>query len=143
MRYVRFMGIDELRKYFAGETLRNHTIWSETSGTKSVGFCFFDELVSPEKRLEYLTGVVDLSLVAVFERLDSMPMRIAQGRYRNPDKDMKDGNILELLLTPPVTMRVKEYSTTEYSKESMKLVKVGRPLLGFGAKHEIKWLGGI
>lgn len=140
MKYMRFMGIDELRKYYAGETLQNHTIWSETAGTKSIGFCFFDDSVLPEKRLEYLTGVVDLSLVAVFECLDPMPMRISWGRYRNPDKDMKEGNILEMLLTPPVMMRVKEYSVTEYSQETMKLIKAGKPLIGFGREHEIKWL---
>ena len=71
MRYVRFMSQDELDKYKAGETLRNLTDWRKRSQvTSSVGFCFFDDAVKPEKRMEYLTGVVDLDCVAVFECID-------------------------------------------------------------------------
>lgn len=80
MKYVRFMGKEELKKYINGETLHNKTIWRENDGNSdSIGFCFFDDSVDPEERLKYLAGVVDMSIAAVFERTVENPMRKAQG----------------------------------------------------------------
>lgn len=82
-RYVRFMSLEELRKYVRGEPLENHTHW----GCGSVGFCFFDTSVEPEKRMDYLTGVVDMQVVVEFERVAGPRMRKAYGAYRDPEKD--------------------------------------------------------
>ena len=86
MKYVRFMGKDELKKYMNGQTLHNKTIWRENAGNSdSIGFCFFDDSVDPEERLRYLAGVVDISAVAVFERIAPDPMRRSTGTYRDPE----------------------------------------------------------
>ena len=88
MKYVRFMGKEELKKYINGETLHNKTIWRENDGNSgSIGFCFFDDSVDPEERLKYLAGVVDMSTVAVFERTVEDPMRKSTGIYRDPEND--------------------------------------------------------
>lgn len=120
MRYVRFMGIDELEKYLHGKTLINKTDWRKKAQcTDSVGFCFFDDSVKPEERMEYLTGVVDLDCVAVFECADSRKLRKSYGRYRNPDIDKP------MFLKPITMMTVPEYSVTRYSRDTMRLIKVG------------------
>ena len=112
-RYVRFMGIKELRKYLRGEKLESHTRWD----WGSIGFCFFDLAVRPEERIEYLCGVATMGIVAEFERIDKTPMREAWGQYRDP----KGG----FFTFPIPTQLVKEYSAEEYSQDTMRLVRVG------------------
>lgn len=119
MNYVRFMGYSELEKYLKGETLVNNTDWRERAKvTNSVGFCFFDDSVEPEKRLEYLTGVCDLDYVVVCECTNEKRLRKSCGKYRNPEKD-------NLMFVNPTMMDVPEYSTTRYSCETMHPVRVG------------------
>lgn len=113
-RYVRFMGIEEIRKYLRGEKLENHRKWI----WGSVGFCFFDMTVKPEERIEYLRGVATMGIVAEFERISKTPMREAWGQYRDPEKD----NIFSFQVTME---RVKEYSVEEYNQDAMRLVRVG------------------
>ena len=113
-RYVRFMGIKELRKYLRGEKLENHTKWI----WGSIGFCFFDTSVEPEKRMDYLTGVVDMQVVVEFERVAGPRMRKAYGVYRDTEKD-------DLTTFPPATQFIREYSVEEYSQDTMRLVRVG------------------
>ena len=113
-RYVRFMGIKELRKYLRGEKLENHTKWI----WGSVGFCFFDMTARPEERIEYLANVVTMEVVAEFERIDKTPMRKVMGRYRDPERD-------DLFTFPIPKQWVKEYSVEEYSQDTMRLVRVG------------------
>ena len=112
-RYVRFMGIEEMRKYLRGEKLENHMKWI----WGSVGFCFFDMAVRPEERIEYLTGNLTMEIVAEFERIDKTPMREAMGQYRDPK-----GGFFTL---PIPRMKVKEYSVEEYNQDTMRLVRVG------------------
>ena len=136
MRYVRFMSQDELDKYKAGETLRNLTDWRKRAQvTSSVGFCFFDDAVKPEKRMEYLTGVVDLDCVAVFECIDGK-MKKSSGRYRDPDKDVCV-DLFDFLFNPPEMMRVDEYCTEMYSRETMRLVREGKVVDAF--RRVIQW----
>ncbi len=66
-RYVRFMSFKEFMKYMDGLLLVNHTDWRKAAQcTDSVGFCFFDDSVEPEERIEYLTGVVTMECVWCF-----------------------------------------------------------------------------
>ena len=119
MNYVRFMGFAELEKYLKGETLVNKTNWRKKAQcTNSIGFCFFDDSVEPEKRMEYLTGVVDLDCVAIFECKDERKLRKSYGRYRDPEKDI-------LAFFKPIMMSVPEYSVTRYDRDTMRIVKAG------------------
>ena len=99
-------------------------------GSGSVGFCFFGDDVRPEDRIEYLTGVVCMDRVAVFEPIEGEPMRVSRGLYRDPEKD-------SFLGYPIATMYVTEYSITEYSNRTMRLVKVGKVIDAF--KRIIEW----
>ena len=136
MRYVRFMSQDELDKYKAGETLKNVTDWRKKGQvTSSIGFCFFGDDVAPEKRMEYLTGVVDLDCVAVFECIDGK-MKKSSGRYRDPDKDVCV-DPFDFLFNPPEMMRVDEYCTEMYSRETMRLVREGKVVDAF--RRVIQW----
>lgn len=133
-KYVRFMSAKEFWKYLEGGKLINNTDWrKQAQCTDSIGFCFFDDLVPPEKRMEYLSGVVDMEVVAVFET--EQRMMESCGRYRDPDNDASD-NLLDALFAPVQMMNVKEYSTKKYSRETMKLVKYGFPNVW---NHRIEW----
>lgn len=147
MRYVRFMSIEELGKYLRGEKLKNHTVWKDR-GTKtdSVGFCFFDDSESPEERLEYYSrGITCTTDVwAVFEQIGGEPLKKRTGIYRDPEKDNAsiEQKMLEAFTAvlygkfPDIpTMEVTEYSTTEYSQETLKLVEVGRE-----GRYGIYWM---
>ena len=130
MRYVRFMSVNELEKFKQGEVLRNNTDWSKRASSGSVGFCFFGDNVKPEDRIEYLTGVVCMNRVAVFEPIGGEPLRISQGSYRDPEKDS--------LFTYPLAMiQVTEYSIKEYSNKTMRLVRAGKVVNAF--RRVIEW----
>ena len=147
MRYVRFMSIEELGKYLRGEKLENHTVWKDRGDkTDSVGFCFFDDSEPPQKRLEYYFRGITCStdVWVVFEQISGEPLRQCTGIYRDPEKDNAsiEQKMLEAITAvlcgvfPDVpTMEVTEYSTTEYSQETLKLVAVGRE-----SHHGIRWL---
>lgn len=147
MRYVRFMSIEELEKYLRGEKLKNNTVWKDGGyKTDAVGFSFFDDSEPPQKRLEYYSrGITCTTDVwAVFERIGGEPLRKCTGTYRDPKKDNASikQKILEALTAalcgkfPDIpTMEVTEYSTTEYSKETLRLVAVG-----VESNHGIHWL---
>lgn len=140
MKYVRFMGKEELKKYINGETLHNKTIWRESYGNSdSIGFCFFDDSVNPEERLKYLTGVVDTRAVAVFERIVPDPMRKSIGIYRDPENDTIENWLAFFLGKDIKTMEVPENSTEEYSKKTMRLVKTGTPIVSLTEDYSIKW----
>ncbi len=130
MRYVRFMSSNELEKFKQGEVLKNNTDWSKRALSRSIGFCFFGNNVEPEDRIEYLTGVVCMDRVAVFEPIEGEPLRVSQGRYRDPEKD-------SLSTYPPKMMLVTEYSITEYSNKTMKLVRAGKVVDAF--RRVIEW----
>ena len=139
MRYVRFMGEKEIERYLKRRHLFNTTNWEEHgSRTGSVGFCFFDDSVEPEQRMEYLTGVVSMDAVAVFEPIGELNFRESMGMYRDPEKD-KNLGILEFLFVKPPMMPVKEYSLTEYSYKTMRLVRLGIPKWHIDRKI-IEWI---
>lgn len=140
MKYVRFMGKEELKKYINGETLHNKTIWRESHGNSdSIGFCFFDDSVDPEERLKYLAGVVDMSAVAVFERTVENPMRKSTGIYRDPENDTIENLFAAFLGGDIKTMEIQEYSIEEYSEKTMRLVKTGTPDINLKGDYSIKW----
>lgn len=140
MKYVRFMGKEELKKYINGETLHNKTIWRENDGNSdSIGFCFFYDSVDPEERLKYLDGVVDMSAVAVFERTVEDPMRKSTGIYRDPENDTIENWFAAFLGEDIKTMEIQEYSIEEYSEKTMRLVKTGTPIVSLTEDYSIKW----
>lgn len=131
MKYVRFMGPEELQKYETGQILENHTDWSRR-GSTSKGFCFFSDTVPPEERIEYLTGVVDMQLCCIFEPVGPLAMTIGFGRYRDPERDTMENFVTGII--PTVTR--KEYSIEWYSNKTLKLIQVGDCDRW---RHEIKW----
>lgn len=140
MKYVRFMGKEELKKYINGETLHNKTIWRENDGNSdSIGFCFFYDSVDPEERLKYLDGVVDMSAVAVFERTVEDPMRKSTRIYRDPENDTIENWFAAFLGEDIKTMEIQEYSIEEYSEKTMRLVKTGTPIVSLTEDYSIKW----
>ena len=74
VRYVRFMSEYELKRFQAGEELVNDSDWKKFNKSESIGFCFFDDEVTPEKRMEYVSGVVNLDRVVVFEHIGGEPL---------------------------------------------------------------------
>lgn len=137
-KYVRFMGLKELSMYLSGKMLMSETEWNKYAyHSDSVGFCFFDDSVSPESRMEYLTGVVDMSYVAVFEPIEHVLFKESEGWYRDPDCDIP-GTLYEVLFSKPKMMPVKEYSLTKYDRNTLRLVKVGVPIIK-AAENSIDW----
>lgn len=139
MRYVRFMGETELICYLRGEVLKNTTNWRGKGGkTESVGFCFFDDSVKPEERIEYLTGVVDMEWVALFEPIGDINFKESMGLYRDPEQDAPK-SLLAALFEPVAMMDVKEYSLTEYGKTNLRLVALGKPYMTEDGKYMMFW----
>lgn len=139
MRYVRFMGQKELNEYLAGKCLMNTTDWSKGSKSNSVGFCFFDDSEAPEERMEYLTGVVSMEIVAVFEPIEDVRFKESSGLYRDPKQDVPE-SLWEALFAPITMQQVKEYSLTQYSRHSLRLVAYGKPYLTKDGGHCIEWI---
>ncbi len=138
MRYVRFMSLKELKNYKAGKKLKNHRKWRDSgSRCSSKGFCFFDDSVPPEKRIEYLTGVVTMEVVAVFEPVGGKKLTESYGFYRDPKED-KPEYFWDAMFTVPPAQKIIEYCTEEYSEADMKLVKAGIVLSAF--HREIEWI---
>lgn len=136
MRLIRFMSQGELDALLTGQTLHNTRDHHRYSGgrTNSIGFCFFDLSVPPEKRMEYLTGVVDMD--AVVEIDTNAKLKKGQGLYRDPDQD--EISLINVMLgkeLPPMRM-IREYSTTEYSLATCRIVRIGKPL---PLEHKIIW----
>lgn len=143
MKFVRFMSLLEFEKYLRGELLRNETKWREEGmRSDSSGFCFFDDSVKPESRMDYLGGIVDMEVVAVFERISPAPMKKTYGHYRDPVRDVVN-NLFEALFKPAAAMEVPEYSITSYSKNTMRLVAAGVPAIGIKNGKVIKTIDWI
>lgn len=138
MRLVRFMGAEELRGYFAGTLLRNDTDWSEYGKAGSIGFCFFPADPPPEERLHYISGVVTFLFVAEFEAAGPVLLRKSTGVYRDPTEELPD-SLAEAVLGKLRTIEVEEYSTREYSRASMQLVRLGIIEAGEDFKWHIRW----
>ena len=123
MKLIRFMSTQEMRKYLDGEVLENHTNWSREARTESKGFCFFPADPDPESRLNYLSGLVSFDVVAEFEMLEETALKVSKGRYRDPDEMLTD--LCDMLMKPVKSMEVLEYSMESYSKDTLKLVRMG------------------
>lgn len=136
MRLIRFMSQGEFDALLSGETLHNTRDHHRYSGgrTNSVGFCFFDLSVPPEKRMEYLTGVVDMD--AVVEIDTNAKLKKGQGIYRDPDQD--ETSLVNVILgkeSSPMKV-IREYSVTEYGLDTCKVIRIGKPL---PLEHKIIW----
>ena len=145
MRLIRFMGAVEQNKYLNGETLTNITDWrkaGQRSGSR--GFCFFDDSETPEERLPYVSGVVDTSLVAVFDTVPFARLELMEslGTYRDTERDLP--TLKELLTFSNLQFKkVREYSALQYNSQILHIVKVGRPerhpegwRIDWGERHE-------
>ena len=131
-KLMRFMGVDELDAFLAGQELENHKDWRKRAqSTDSKGFCFFDLSEPPEERLKYLAGVVDRSFVAVFEVENGVKLRESSGRYAIPGH----GDVF-----PPPMQNKKEYSIERYSSRTFKIERFGIPeILGMSDDGELKF----
>lgn len=124
MKYMRFMGKDELDALLRSETLTSHRDWSRDNKTGSTGFCFFDCLETPEERLPYLFGVTFAEYCVIF-KAKGADLKKSRGRYAKPveigsveqaARTMNDQNMLYKT----------EYSTEEYSMKTMIPLRIGK-----------------
>lgn len=136
-KLMRFMGVNELAAFLAGQELENHTDWRKKGQrTDSNGFCFFDLSEPPEERLKYLSGIVDRSFIAVFEVEDGVKLRESSGRYAIPGH----GDVF-----PPPMQNKKEYSIEQYSVRTFTMKRFGTTnLVGLcddgELKYTVEWL---
>lgn len=132
MELMRFMGVNELAAFLAGQELENHTDWRKRAkSTDSKGFCFFDLSEPPEERLKYLSGIVDRSFVVVFEVADGVKLRESSGRYAIPGHGA--------VFPPPMQNKV-EYSTEQYSSRTFAIKRFGvANLVGVCDDGELKY----
>lgn len=141
MKLIRFMSSGELAKYLNGDQLKNETNWKRAGQRSgSTGFCFFDDSEPPEKRLHYVSGIVNMQTVAVFETkgLRHSEIRKSAGVYRDPDRDTPAFEEL-LDFTNVKVKRVKEYCMKNYSHKTLRLLKIGKPYRD-GQSWGIRWL---
>lgn len=132
-KLMRFMGVNELAAFLAGQELENHTDWrKKAQSTDSKGFCFFDLSEPPEERLKYLAGVVDRSFIAVFEVEDGVKLRESSGRYAIPGH----GTVF-----PPPMQNKTEYSIEQYSVRTFTIKRFGvTKLVGVCDDGELKYM---
>ena len=132
-KLMRFMGVNELAAFLAGQELENHTDWRKKGQrTHSKGFCFFDLSEPPEERLKYLSGIVDRSFIAVFEVEDGVKLRESSGRYAIPGH----GDVF-----PPPMQKKREYSTERYSSRTFTIKRFWvTNLVGMCDDGELKYM---
>ena len=121
MKIFRFMSSEEFEKYINGEILINNK--NHKGQTFSYGFCFlnYDEY-SPKDAIKFLSGIVSFNVCAVFET--KKKLHESRGLYHKPNT------------YPPEKFVAKEYCTTLYDNQKMKLIKYATDI------HE-KWLKGF
>lgn len=120
MKLFRFMSIKEFEKYATGQLLINKTDHNKDNNqkTSSVGFCFFNYAhYKPEEILHSLTGIVNTSVCCIFET-KIKNVHKSYGRYSRAIS--KDSLIRENFIAT-------EYCTTEYSRDTFKLVAYAEP----------------
>ena len=84
MKLFRYMSVDELIKFFAGETLHNTTDHGEIRGTASTakGFCFgIGDVKQARKALRRMRGIVNTQMVLVFTTKNRDTYTPCNGRY--------------------------------------------------------------
>ena len=124
MKLFRFMSKNEFEKLINGEDLVNEKEHSGNTG--SVGFCFMqykkDEDI--EYAYEYLSGIVTEDIVVVCET-DTNNLNKSWGIYADPYGHFFD------------TITETEYCTTDYNKNTFKILKYGVNIDEYGLN--IKW----
>lgn len=120
MKLFRFMSLGEFQRYCNGEKLINKTEHKkEWQSSKSVGFCFFNIAdYKPEKMLHSITGIANVSICVIFETERKNIIK-SRGRYSRA--------VENAYTTTRESFIAKEYCTTEYSKETFKLLKYAIP----------------
>ena len=141
MKLIRFMGFREFLLYILGDTLESHKDWRMAGNrSDSVGFCFFDTSESPEYRLHYLTGNVDISICAEFETVGPIIMKKAMGTYAKPvELKARTTRKIARALEKRKSMKVTEYSIEKYNRHSLKLIRAGIPDIKDFANYTIRW----
>lgn len=124
MKLFRFMSKDEFEKLINGEELVNEK--EHTGHTDSIGFCFmsYKEDEDIEYAYEYLSGIVTDDIVVVFET-DKNNLNKSWGIYADPYGHFFD------------TITETEYCTTNYNKNTFKILKYGVNINEYGLN--IKW----
>jgi len=164
MLLYRFMGQAEYDKYLAGKTLVNEKNWSKNCRTSSKGFCFMplssdkNSLLRFEKVINGDWGMKTKVSADPYIRPDEAYW-ILGDRARDAfvccifeikDRDVKKAGLKKGYgyyavpeeLFPGVDhaayplMGILEYSTTEYSRETLRLVSAIR--MGGGKKKKIR-----
>lgn len=117
MKVMRFMSQAEFDKFLSGEVLQNYN--DHRARTDAVGFCFLDaDEYNPNDAYHFMSGVVSPEICAIFE-VENAPFKIGTGVYAAP---LDDSMPFMMALFNTNTIDVKEYSITEYSRKSFKLV---------------------
>lgn len=105
----------EYGSLMAGGTLCNTTDHGKRGKqTDSVGFCFFPE--APEEAIHWLSYIVDTDVCVTFDIADHLLTK-RRARYRDPERDKNVS-----LSAPPATCWRTEYSLTEYSLRTAKVL---------------------
>lgn len=122
MYVLRFMSKEEFEKYKKNSLLKNST--KHDGKTNSVGFCFLDaEEYTPEEAMHFLSGIATFDICAVFET--NIKLNKTYGIYAKPIKTT--GNVLTDLINLYSGymdhFKANEYCITEYSRQTMKLIK--------------------
>ncbi len=129
------MSINEFKSYLRGYVLNSNIDHSAGYITSSVGFCFLAEktefesvkghkIFTPEKCLEFLTGLVSENILACFDIPDKY-IKKAAGLHADPFGEDND------------VIRITEYNVEKYSKSECKLIKFAIPL--FAGNLEFDW----
>ena len=145
MELVRFMSAAEVRKYLAGETIRNETDWRGSGfRTGSKGICFFPADPPPEERLHYVSGIVSFEMVAVFETVGPVQLRESEGEYRDLEAEagMDWRELLARTLAGDVQRRkVRELSMQEYNSAMLHMKHLGTVEMDETGEWKIRWYG--
>ena len=131
MKVFRFMSLEEFEKYMNGEILMNNK--KHQGQTFSYGFCFLDyDEYKPKDTIKFLSGIVSFDVCAVFETKKKLHQ--SYGLYHKPNT------------YPTEKFITKEYCTTMYDNQKMKLIKYATDiyekwLKGFstGENEEFNW----
>lgn len=120
MKLFRFMSNEEFKKYCKGEKMLNTTNHNKDNckKTNSIGFCFFNFAeYKPEEMLHSVFGIVSCNVCCIFET-DRKNVRRTYGRYSQAiNKDSLERK----------TIIAHEFCTTEYDKDTFKLLKYAIP----------------
>lgn len=161
-KFYRYMCREELRKVLDGETLTNHkdhSLYGRHTGAR--GFCFLEEhtraedrkgnttFYNPVEASRFLSGVASMECLVEFET-DPDSLRATAGIYADPQRDPEpeDATIADLMRMIIDTAQpekiekiiVAEFWTTEYSRDTMKPLRVYIPEDGRNVRFGGRWV---